>query len=235
MRYFTHLISITLLFSCSKEAPVVPPINDLACEEGVINLGVIELDTVSVSFVPYTGEETLVFKNANGDEARFVPLYTSLNHSFFLNDFDLVCMTGDTNHYEFNREQYAVSKKCEALNLQFYLNVYTQESFQLPIFYDIFSLNLHSPPLDFRIDTAVAISFVTSMKGNIAIPFEPDYYSSFYEFTLDTTLLNAQFQDVYFTRKPAGSLLPSLFFTKTSGIIAFQDLHDIMWIFDHTE
>ncbi|MBK9980950.1 MAG: hypothetical protein IPP15_00760 [Saprospiraceae bacterium] len=238
MYKFIFFISMFLLitFITSCDDPISPaPINDLTCESNLIDLDTIKLDPASVDFVSYTGTEVLVFKNTLGDEAKFKPLYGPLSHVFYPMHFKIECMSGDTNHYTFIQEQYAVSKKCDKLNLQFYLNLLARNSFVVPLFNDEFSLILHTPPLDHFIDTAVTIRIVTSLKGNPDMPDPTHIYLASYKFTSDTTLLNVPFHDVYYTYKTSHGLLPSLFYTKELGMVAFQDLDDVMWVFDRFE
>ena len=213
----------------------LPSANEVECITGLTDFDTVWLDPISIEFVSYTGEETMVFKNALGHEVKFEPLYGALKHSFYNDEFEIPCMGGDTNYYEFNRDQFAVSKKCEALNLQFFLNVYTQYSYPMPLFFDQFSLLLHTPTMDQIIDTAISIRVVTSLKGNGELL---DLYPNFtdtYKFTPDTTLLQVNFQNVYFSTKSGMDLLPSLFYTKELGMVAFQDLDGMMWVFDRIE
>lgn len=225
----------SILQSCSEEEMSLTPLNELECVSGLTDFDTVRLDPISIGFVPYNGNETIVFKNSLGNEVKFKPLYGALKHSYYNDEFELACMSGDSNYYEFNREQFAVSKKCEALNLQFFLNVYTQHSYLMPIFFDQFSLLLHSPPLDNIIDTSISIRIVTSLKGNFELLDLHPNFTDTYSFTADTTLLEVNFQNVYFSNNSANALLPSLFFTKDLGMIAFQDLNMVLWVFDRIE
>ncbi len=232
---FIILIFLSVLQSCSEDELTLPPLNELECVSGLTDFDTVKLDPISIGFVSYTGNETIVFKNDLGHEVKFEPLYGALKHSYHNDEFELQCTSGDTNYYEFNRDQFAVSKKCEALNLQFYLNVFTQYSYSMPLFYDLFSLLLHSPPLDHIIDTAISISIVTSLKGNAELLDLHPNFTDTYNFTADTTLLQVNFQNVYFSNNSTITLLPSLFFTKELGMVAFQDLDDVLWVFDRIE
>ena len=232
-----NLFLIVILFfglvSCSDEDPIA--INDLECETGTIDLDTIFLEETSTSFVSYLGDEVLFYKNAIGDEVKFEPLYGSLKHSYYPWDFALQCMNGDSNHYEYNPEQYAVAKKCEALHLQFFLNVLPYRAYHTTLFYDNFSLLLHTPPLDHIIDTSVTLRFVTSLKNNVGFPENEIILHTEPAFVADTMLLNKSFQNIYYAVKGNTSLLQSVFYTKEQGMVAFQDLDEVFWVLDRIE
>lgn len=220
---------------CSKDDDVMKAIEQIICSDNIVDFNTIYLSPESIEFIPYNGEESIYFKNENGEEVKFEPLYPPISHSFIETEFELICEGGDMNHYIFTREQYAVSHKCESLNLQYYLNLYTYNSSQYPEFVDRFSLLFHEPALDNHIDTLIGLEIVTSFRDKEDLLAKEFTNYSNYEFVSEIKLLNKTFNEVYKVIEPEDNLLTELYFNKEYGIVGFKDLALELWVFDRIE
>ena len=230
---FMFLVLMIVFFSCTDEGSIDP--KSIECESEPINLDTIFLDQESISYISYTGNETLIFKNEVGDEARFEPPQLHLNHIWLTTQFKLLCNTGDTNEYIFKKELYSFGKKCEILDLHMSLTIIPQNSQQVPQFTDELNLFLYGESSNSIFDTTISLGITTSLRGNedFSDPIRLIGYKT--GFVSDTSLLNVAFQNVYYTVKPAGNILPSIFYTEQQGLIAFQDLEDVLWVFDRVQ
>jgi hypothetical protein len=221
--------------SCDKDDDVIEIIGQNICIDEIINFDTIHLSPESIGFIPYNGKESMYFKNVNGEEVKFEPLYPPISHSFRENEFELICDSGGLNNYIFTREQYAVSHKCEDLNLQYYLNVYSYNSSQRPEFVDKFSLLFHEPALDHNIDTLIKLEIITSYRNKEELLIEEFANYNNYEFLSEIKLLNKSFNAVYKVVEPKDNLLTELYFNKEFGIVGFKDLNLVLWVFDRIE
>ena len=226
------LVAISF-FSCTDEGPAGPDV--IECEAGTIDLDTIALEPASLQFVSYSGSEIIVFKNETGDEARFEPTQFSFNHYWIPIQFSLLCSSGDTNQYTMIRESYSFNKTCELLGLRMTLTVSPLNSLEQPIFVDKLNLFLNAGNSLFSFDSTTSINITTSLRGNEDFSNSLRFLNYKYGFTSDTTLLHKTFEDAYYTIKPQGQLLRSVFYTKDQGLVAFQDLQDVMWVFDRFE
>lgn len=225
------LALILFSISCTKEKNTgdAPP-----CEPGTIDLDTVRLADNATSFIPYTGDENIYFKNAAGDEVKFEPLYPPKKHHFLDLDFDLVCDAGGANHYIYQREQYVVSHICTALNLQYFLNIYPEHSSIQPKFVDKFELLFHVPAVNNLITTSIKLEIITDFKGNEGA-LQNEFGAQGYTLAGEVTILNKIFKDVYIKTNSGSNQLEELFFNKTTGIVGFRDLSGELWVFDRTE
>ncbi len=226
-------ILVTILFSCKDEVLVGP--DAIQCESDAIDLGTVSLDPESVSYVSYTGNEVIIFKNEVGDEVRFEPPQLQLNHLWLNTGFNLLCMSGDTNKYILLKELYSFSKECESLDLRMSLTIFPQNSRDIPLFNDELNLYLHGGLSNNFFDSTISLNITTSLRGNEDFSDALLIVGYKYGFASDTSLLNIPFQNVHYTIKPAGRILRSIFYTKEHGLVAFQDLNDRLWVFDRIE
>lgn len=234
---FTITIVVSI-YSCAidDDVSIEPSLTFcLSCVDGIVDLDTIFLSSESLGFIPYAGTENLIFKNEAGDEVVFEPLFGPVNQSIFSREFEVDCDEGGQNTYEFNRQQFAVSHKCEALNLQYYLNVLVFNSNEYPRFVDVFILNFHEPALDNLIDTVISLNVITDFKGNeVLLETEFEFYND-YEFVSEIELLDKTFTNVYQAIEPEDNLLTELYFNKANGIVGFKDLQMELWVFDRIE
>ncbi len=234
MKHIFILLSL-IAISCSKvdEPPQIPK-GAHPCETDTIDLDTILLNPQSLEFIPYTGLESIYFKNTTGDEVKFEPLYPPKSHHFRKTDFDLICDEGKINNYTFVREQYTVSHICKKLNLKYYLNLYTYNSRQQPKFIDRFNFLFHEPSLDNKIDTAISLTIVANFKGN-EIELGEEFQHQNYEIFSALKILNKTFTNVYKVIEPKENLLTEIYFNKDFGLIGFKDLDSELWVFDRFE
>lgn len=230
--YLWFIGSLLTLISCSKE----DTIPQIVCENRIIDLDTIILEENSRDFIPYTGLEKIYFKNENGSEVEFLQLYGPLKHSYHEFDFEIMCEESDFNEYVFNREQFSVSHKCAELNLQYYLNVYVQNSHKQPKFVDVFNFLLHAPALDNFIDTAISIRFITNDRGNEELLNDDFKHDNIYQFAPELLLNHKLFHSVYFNKQPnSPKLLTEVYYTKEQGLIGFKDIDGMLWVLDRIE
>ena len=102
------------------------------------------------------------------------------------------------------------------------------------VYFDYFSLNLYSPPHDFKNDTTISINLVSSWRDTMR-PSPYIFIPTYYKFKTDTTLLNVAFQEVYCNIKTINDPPNSVYYSKALGMIAFTDLDDVLWVFDRVE
>ena len=233
MKKYYLLVSVLVFFilSCSKENESTPPF----CDGTLTDLGTIYLNPNSISFIPYDGEESIYFKNENGDEIKFEPTYGLKQHLFLDNNFEITCDNGGKDYYKFRSERYAVSFKCTELNLEYYANLYTQNSSEYSVFVDEFVLNFLIPPTDNNTSYPLILNIITSFNGNEDLI--KNEFESFdnYEFIDELELLNMTFNDVYKITDPEnGSLLTELYFTKKYGVVGFKSESNI-WVYSRSE
>lgn len=237
--YKIFILSIPFLlsiFACAIDDDIIQTEEEIciSCFDGVTGLDTIFLDAETLAFIPYTGDETIFFKNAIGDEVKFEPLFLP-THSFRMFDFEVDCDGVSQNFYEYTRDQYSVSHKCEALNLQYFLNVYTENSRNYPRFIDVFRMNFHEPTTDNIIDTVINLSIIPSYKGNQDLLSEEFLFYNNYEFASEFQLLDKTFSDVYTVIESEDNLLTTLHFNVENGIVGFKDLTQELWVFDRIE
>jgi hypothetical protein len=233
--YLLFLMTPILFVGCSKDDDVSETIEQIICNDSTVNFDTIYLSPESIGFIPYNGKESIYFKNENGVEVKFEPLYPPKSHSFRKTEFELICEGGDMNNYVFTREQYAVSHKCKDLNLQYYLNVYSKNSSQYPEFVDKFSLLFHEPALDNFIDTLIKLEIITSFREKEDLLTKEFANYGNYEFVSKIKLLNKTFNEVYKVIEPKDNLLTEIYFNKEYGIVGFKDLALKLWVFDRIE
>lgn len=240
MKNFKPLLFLFAIsfFACSEDEIIVDPPEEVVipCSDELFALDTILLSPETNEFLAYDGTEGIIFKNSEDKEIRFDPLSGSLRHVFREDDFELVCEDGSFNNYAFVREQYVVSHKCEDLNLQYYLNIYTVNSGEIPEFVDYFNLIFHEPALDNVIDTSISLGIITSFKGNEDLLSE-EFSSSNdgYEILDKVELLDKSFNDVYRVIEPEENQLTELYYNKEFGIVGFKDLESELWVFDRFE
>ncbi len=231
MKKFYLFVLVFFILSCSKENEIEPPF----CNGTITELGIINVNPNSLSFIPYSGEENIYFRNENGDEVKFEPAFGPKKNVFQDNTFEITCDNGGVDYYKFIREQYAVSFKCIELNLEYYLNLYTHNSSIYPIFVDEFWLRLLIPPTENNISFPIFLNIITSFNGNEDLL--KDEFESFdnYEFVDELELLNMTFNNVYkITDLENRSLLTELYFNKDYGVIGFKSESNI-WVFNRFE
>ena len=233
--YFLILIGALSFGSCDNDDGIIEEDDQNLCNDEITDFGTIYLSPESTDYIPYNGVENIYFKNVNGEEVKFKPLSPPISHFFMETEFELICENGDFNNYVFTREQYAVAHRCEDLNLQYYLNIYSYHSSQHPEFVDIFSLTFHEPALDNYIDTSINLAIITSFRNNEELLTEEFANYSNYEFVSEINLLNKTFNEVYKVNEPEDNLLTELYFNKEYGIIGFKDLDLELWVFDRIE
>lgn len=227
------LCFLVMLGACKKEEEI--DLIDLAeCESGIIDLGLINLEPESMSFLSYTGTENIYFRNDH-EEVKFEPLFPPNISTSLTKNFTIPCKDGAENEYIYRREQHSVSHRCEDLNLQYYVNLFPWNSSEFPLFVDQFSIVFHRPPIDNVIDTAIHLWIVPSFKGNEASLKDEIGFSENYQFLEDTTLLNKTFFNVYKVSQPKEEGLTELYYNKEFGIVAFKDLDFNLWVFDRFE
>ena len=231
----TLLLAMSLMACSNDDAISNEMMNGVPCSDAVVDLGTVLLHPEAVEFIPYTGEEDIYFKNESGAEVKFEPLYGPISHNFNEGDFELTCDDGSINNYVLSREQYSVSHKCEALNLQYYLNVYPNNSREHEAFIDLFSLVFHEPPTDYVIDTAINLNIITSYRGLEDLLSAEFIYYNYYELDSEIQLLGKTFYEVYKVIRPASNLLTELYYNKAFGIVGFKDLDLELWVFDRME
>ncbi len=233
---YVIFFAFCILISCSKNDDFgIQLINEIECDSNLISLDTVLLTQESLDFIPYTGIESFYFKNELGYEVKFEPLSPPISHSFRNTNFELTCIDGEVNDYEFTREQYAVSHKCDELNLQYYLNLYTFNSKIDLLFVDKFSFIFHEPATDNFIDTLIKLNIITSFKENeLYLENEFESYQN-YELLNEITLISKTFNNVYRVIQPPENLLTELYFNKEFGLIGFKDLNFELWVFDRFE
>ncbi len=230
------ILVILSLAACQKDNDTIVP-NELSipCVKDKIELDTVFLDTKSLEFIQYTGEEQLFFKNKDGEEAVFKPLYGQKSHSFFPISFNRICENGDTNSYIFHRDQYAVGFECQKLNLRFFDNIYVIPSKETEHFVDNFNFLFHSKSTDSWIDTFILLEVITSFKGNEQILNQEFNNINKYELKNEIKLLDTTFTDVYRVIKPNDNILTELYFNKKKGLVGFRDLNLNLWVLDRIE
>lgn len=231
MKKYYILVLVFFILSCSKENESKPPF----CDGTLTDLGTIYLNPNSLSFIPYSGEESIYFKNENGDEVKFEPAFGPKQNVFLDNSFEITCDNGGKDYYEFRREQYSVSFKCTELNLEYYLSIFTHNSSEYSIFVDEFWLNFLIPPTDNDVSYPLILDIITSFNGNEDLL--KNEFESFenYEFIDELELLNMTFNDVYKITDPENrSLLTELYFNKDYGVVGFKSESNI-WVFNRSE
>lgn len=221
---------ILAILSCKKDQvnPLLEP-----CKEALTNLDTVYLNPSSIEFMPYTGEESLIFINENGEEAKFESETATRSHRFQTIDFSIDCAEGNVNFYRMERELYAVFHRCEALELRHYFNINVWSSDIKPLLFDNFSLVFHriSPP-NSNNDTFIELNLIPHYRGNEAAlmtEFPPAY-----DFLEEIELLDKSFTNVYRVTKE-NHPLTILYFNKEFGIIGFKDLNQQLWVFDRFE
>ncbi len=222
-----------MFFSCTDEGNVGP--DSIECETEPIDLGEIFLDPVSLLFLPYSGQEIVVFKNAMGDEALFEHLENSFHHSIYTSTFKLICMSGDTNEYTYKGESYALSKRCELLDLNLEVDLYPSQSFSFPLFNDQLVVLLQTPSTDLLLDTIVILGVVTNYRGNGDLTNSLHDGGFNHRFVSDTSLLNVDFHNLYVKQQSTLNPLQSIYYTKELGVVAFEDVEDVLWVYDRVE
>lgn len=234
--YLAAFFVILSLAACQKDNDISVS-NELSipCVKDKIELDTVFLDAKSLEIIQYTGKEQLFFKNKDGEEAVFKPLYGPKNRSFFPISFDRICENGGTNSYIFHRDQYAVGFECQKLNLRFYNNIYVTPSKKTEYFVDQFVLLFHAISTDFWIDTSIQLQIITSFKGNEQILSQEFNNINKYEFKNEIKLLDTTFTDVYRVIEPNDNILTELYFNKKNGLIGFRDLDLNLWILDRIE
>ncbi len=239
MRKSIHVLLIAMLIlfnlsSCSKDENelVTPEIPN--CQEGIIDLGTIDLESSSRNFIPYANEQTrIIFKNETGEEVVFEPHPNGERETYIEREFQLNCQVGSNNEYVFQCHFLINAHYCERLDLKITLQLNTQPAQSYPVFGDqlIVAIRSENPDINSNIYTQMA-----SFKNYY---LEQDDFFHFFEFTREyhesISLNGKEFKHVSHSSKTGINDLKSLYYNVENGIIGFTDEQDNLWVFDRFE
>lgn len=229
------LLGCTLQWGCIK---------DWDCHDEKV--GDIYLDESTRAFFPLDTSKALVFRNAAGDEMRFVCknptilrlslgqevkcVYPDLSYSYKSVDSDYweLPFYQDSNYSEVIQMRFIVSTKS--------LGLLTVKVGDKVPFYDSFVARLgFDSSEDFG---AAIINYITSQRDSDAGVLADVTASQVYREIPDTTILGKQFTDVL-ASVPGFGTQPdehySLLYQKNMGPIAFSTVDGTVYIFDRFE
>lgn len=216
MKYLLGLVCIAMVaFNSGCE--------NAGCSD--IFLGDFLIDESTKAFFPFQENNTLVFKNQNGEELSFTNIdwFEDNNSivSFFQcgNETRNLIYTGDIASYRFQSDLFDI--------IMNYTMAYVQEGeANEQNVVDLVTFTLVHPDDGFFAN----MSYVTFSRGVTNYPDLEDF-ETFSNLSLNGNFYSEGFRSVQ--DKPEN--LVDLFITATGGVVAFSDTDGNNWTFDRTE
>ncbi len=213
---FLSIISLILL-GCTKEE-----------KEIIEEIDFFPLETETHNFYPHDDSSNLVFKNQDEEErslivkeSKLTTVWDYLNRGGrYLSEFRRLRLVWDSSYV--GGGQFLIDMKVPESDVAPYRLV------------DLMSINYSHKISTGNVTTysSVSLKIITSYRGHNSIDYDSFWNTEQPEFREEVVLLNETYANVYITTNTLGI---KVYYSKTHGILAFDDLYGNLWLFSHVE
>lgn len=230
------VLSLIFFSGCQKQEEACPVQTDL---------GFIELAPASFSFVPYDMNETLIYRNEEGEELRFSHFLTIQQDRFTQLVGNLRCRANSEETSEVRIDGGMVERWFTApngLQIRYSLQVSfllfpppltVAEASEWKDFYDVFNCQVFRYSNDMQeVNETCSFSVVADYREGP--PLRESYeWMNDHQYFPEVTVGGQTFQEVYAPSECA--FYSDLYYTKEQGVVSFRDTDGQLWLLDRVE